>query len=66
MPLLQNPIDWSRHAGARPREEEKRYAEIRTRVAIVTDCFDQNEDASMIGRGSFLPADLLVLAKKLG
>ena len=29
----------------------------------MTDCFDQNEDASMIGRGSFLPADLLVLAE---
>ena len=49
----QNPIDWLRHAGAKPREEVD-YSAARQDTSSDRDCrFDQKEESSMIGRDLF-------------
>jgi hypothetical protein len=49
----QNPIDWLRHAGAKPREEVD-YSAARQDMSSDRDCrFDQKEESSMIGRDLF-------------
>ena len=49
----QNPIDWLRHAGAKPREEAD-YSAARQDTSSDRDCrFDQKEESSMIGRDLF-------------
>ena len=49
----QNPIDWLRHAGAKPREEVG-YSAARQDTSSDRDCrFDQKEESSMIGRDLF-------------
>ena len=46
----QNPIDWLRHAGAKPREEVD-YSAARQDTSSDRGCrFDQKEESSMIGR----------------
>ena len=49
----QIPIDWLRHAGAKPREEAG-YSAARQDTSSDRDCrFDQKEESSMIGRDLF-------------
>jgi hypothetical protein len=49
----KNPIDWLRHAGAKPREEVD-YSAARQDTSSDRDCrFDQKEESSMIGRDLF-------------
>ena len=49
----QNPLDWLRHAGAKPREEVG-YSAARQDTSSDRDCrFDQKEESSMIGRDLF-------------
>ena len=49
----QNPVDWLRHAGAKPREEVD-YSAARQDTSSDRDCrFDQKEESSMIGRDLF-------------
>ena len=49
----QNPADWLRHAGAKPREKEVDYSASRQDTSSDRDCrFDQKEKFSRIGRVS--------------
>jgi hypothetical protein len=50
----QNPIDWLRLAGAKPREEVD-YSAARQNTSSDRDCrFDHKEEGSMIGRDLFI------------
>jgi hypothetical protein len=49
----QNPVDWLRRAGAKPREEVD-YSAARQDASSDRDCrLDQKEESSMIGRDLF-------------